>query len=126
MKFLWTTLSVSNLERSLQFYQSVVGLPLQRRMDPPGMAMAFLGTGDTALELIEDRRHPQVDLRNPVSLGFEVPDLDATLQDFRARGITIDAGPLQPNPGVKFFYVRDPDGMNVQFVEQIPSSPGLR
>jgi lactoylglutathione lyase len=119
MKFLWTTLSVNDFDKSLKFYQDIVGLPLQRRMDPPGMKLAFLGEGDTALELIWDSKRHQVDLRTPVSIGFKVPDLNAALAEVQAKGVKIDSGPFQPNPGIKFFYVRDPDGMNVQFVEEI-------
>lgn len=118
MKFLWTTLSVSDFEKSLQFYQEVVGLPLKRRMDPPGMKLAFLGEGETALELIHDSKRPNVDLRSPVSLGFKVANLKAAEVELAAKGVKIDAGPFQPNPSIQFFYVRDPDGMNVQFVEE--------
>jgi len=119
MRFLWTTLSVSDFDKSLRFYQEVVGLPLKRRMDPPGMKIAFLGEGETALELIYDSKEPQVDLRSPVSLGFKVASLKATQAELVAKGIKIDAGPFQPNPAIQFFFVRDPDGMNVQFVEEI-------
>ena len=106
VKFLWTTLSVSDFDKSLKFYQEVIGIPLKHRMDPPGMHLAFLGEGETAVEL-----------KSPIFLGFKVDSLAETLADFKARGVKIDAGPFKPNPNVQFFYVRDP-GMNVQFVEE--------
>ncbi|HBE76529.1 MAG TPA: glyoxalase, partial [Firmicutes bacterium] len=28
-------------------------------------------------------------------------------------------GPFQPNPHIKFFFVKDPDGFSVQFVENM-------
>ncbi len=118
MKFLWTTLNVSDFEKSLKFYKEVAGLPLKRQMDAPGLKIAFLGEGETLVELICDSKNPVVDLRAPVGLGFLVSNLAATLEDFRSRGIQIDSGPFQPNPGIRFFFVRDPDGMSVQFVEQ--------
>jgi lactoylglutathione lyase len=118
MKFLWTTLTVSDFDRSLKFYKEVVGLPLKNRMDPPGMHIAFLGEGETSVELISDSKSPSANLRCPIGLGFKVESLASTLADFQAKGIKIDAGPFQPNPHVQFFYVRDPDGMNVQFVEE--------
>ena len=118
MKFLWTTICVSDFDKSLKFYQEVVGLPLNRLMEPPGMKIAFLGEEDTELELIYNSKRPVVDLKAPVSIGFRVEDLAATLADFQSRGILIEAGPYQPNPHIQFFYVRDPDGMNVQFVEK--------
>ena len=118
MKFLWTTLSVSDFEKSLKFYQEVVGLPLKRQLDPPGMHIAFLGEGDTSLELIYDSRRPEVNLKSPIAIGFKVGNLAAAMDELKAKGIKIDAGPFKPNPHVQFFYVRDPDGMNVQFVEE--------
>jgi len=119
MRFLWTTLTVSDFDASVRFYQQVVGLPLKSQMNPPGMRIAFLGEGDTSVELIFDSKRPRADLTCPVAMGFKVDNLDQTLADFRSRGIAIDAGPFQPHPHVRFFYVRDPDGMNVQFVEEV-------
>jgi len=118
MKFLWTTLPVSDFDKSLSFYQDVVGLPLKGTTDPPGMKLAFLGEGDTQIELIYDSKNLSIKLNSPISIGFKVADLAETLADFKAKGIKIDTGPFKPNPHVQFFYVRDPDGMNVQFVEE--------
>jgi len=118
MKFLWTTLNVSDFDRSLKFYQEVVGLPLKSRMEPPGMKIAFLGEGDTDLELIYESDNPHVNLNCAVSLGFQVENLKRTMADLQAKGVKIDSGPFQPNPHVQFFFIRDPDGMSVQFVQQ--------
>ena len=52
MKFCWSTLTVNNLEESLKFYQEIIGLPIDRRFKAgPGVEIAFLGDGETKLEL---------------------------------------------------------------------------
>jgi len=35
------------------------------------------------------------------------------------KGIEIKTGPVQPNPHIKYFIVQDPNGIKVQFAEQI-------
>jgi len=53
MDFSWTTIRVNDMEQSLTFYQEIVQLPLQRRSNLEGdMELAFLGAGETKVELI--------------------------------------------------------------------------
>ena len=53
MKFCWTTIMVKNMEESLQFYQNIIGLEINRRFKAdPNVELAFLGDGDTKVELI--------------------------------------------------------------------------
>lgn len=111
MKFLWTTLYVNDLDRSLSFYRDFLKLPLLRRMEAP-MKIAFLGEGDTAIELIEGAACPA----ESISLGFAVSDLEdlhASLQDKHALSEII-----RPNAQVGFFFLTDPDGYRIQLVEQ--------
>ena len=118
MKFLWTTISVTDYEKSLDFWTRVVGLSVHRTMTPPGMKIAFLGQGETQVELIEDSQKDQVTVTKDVGLGFEVEDLDRAAQRFRGLGCEV-RGPFQPNPAIRFFYVSDPDGWQVQFVQNL-------
>lgn len=36
----------------------------------------------------------------------------------KEKGFEIHSGPFAPNPVTRFFFVQDPDGLLVQFVEQ--------
>lgn len=120
MKFCWTTITVSDLEASLAFYTDLVGLSLDRRMKPsPDMEIAFLGSGETKVELVRNAAGPAVRIGDGVSIGFEVESLEAMGQRLKARGVAIHSGPFQPNPHVRFLYVLDPDGLKVQFVESL-------
>lgn len=41
------------------------------------------------------------------------------LDFLKDKGIEIQAGPFQPNPYIKFIYILDPNGLKIQFVENI-------
>jgi lactoylglutathione lyase len=116
MKFLWCTIHVRDIEASLKFYQDIVGLPVTRRFSEPGAELAFLGDGDTKLELIEGKGKPHSG--GGVSIGFPVDDLEEKMAFVDKRGIPVHSGPFAPSPRTRFFFVADPDGMLVQFVEQ--------
>lgn len=120
MKFCWTTINVKDMEQSLQFYQEIIGLNLNRKMKAgPGMELAFLGTGETQVELIWNSKAGAVSFGSDISLGFEVDSLDKTIEFLKIRNIPIHSGPFQPNPSVKFIHVLDPNGLRIQFVENI-------
>ena len=41
------------------------------------------------------------------------------LDFLKEREIEPSSGPFQPNPHIKFFFIEDPDGYSVQFVENL-------
>lgn len=120
MKFCWSTIKVKNMEESIRFYKEIVGLPLNKRFGAgPGVEIAFLGEGETQLELMSNEANKEVNIGQDISLGFEVNSLDEMMVLVKERGSNIHSGPFQPNPHVKFFYVMDPNGLKIQFVENI-------
>ena len=118
MKFLWTTLTVSDLNRSLAFYRDALGLPVISTMSNPQVEIAFLGAGETQLELIQRKPAGVVTPTSDVSLGFEVGPLEAHIATLAAKGVPVDSGPFAPGPHIRFYYVKDPDGFEIQFVER--------
>jgi len=120
MKFCWCTLMVKNMEESLKFYQETVGLTVDRRFKAgPGTEIVFLGDGETKVELICNDASKEVSMGHDISLGFEINSVDEMMASLKEKGITIHSGPFQPNPHVKFFYMTDPNGLKIQFVENI-------
>ncbi|MPN46473.1 hypothetical protein SDC9_194059 [bioreactor metagenome] len=117
MAFLWTTITVKNMEESLRFYQEIVGLPLSRRAGGPGMEIIFLGEGETKVELIYNEKTTDVNVGPDISLGFKVDSLDEKIAFLEGRGVKIHSGPFVPNPQTKFFFILDPNGLKIQFVE---------
>lgn len=118
MKFCWTTITVNDMDESLNFYKDVVGLNLNHRFGAgPGIDIAFLGNGETKIELICYKDKEKSQIGQDISVGFAVESLDEKLASLKEMGIPIHSGPFQPNPGTRFFFVQDPNGLKVQFVE---------
>jgi len=120
MKFCWCTITVNDMEDSLKFYHEIVGLSVSRRFTAgPGIEISFLRDGETEIELICDTTHKAPGNVEGISLGFEVDSVEETIKFIKEKGLEVDSGPYQPNPNVKFFFVKDPNGVRIQFVENI-------
>lgn len=111
MAFVHVTLHVSDLERSVGFYQKL-GLSVTARIDNGHGGIAFLGDGPTKVELIGDGKGP-VDYGN-ISIGFTSPDAENLAKSLDEKFV----GPISPNPKTVFFFVRDPDGFSVQIMQE--------
>jgi lactoylglutathione lyase len=114
MAFLWCTVHVKDLDKSVKFYEDVAGLTVSRRFSGGHGDIVFMGDGETMLELMGGGAGAQ---GQDISIGFAVDDLDKTAM-LGEKGVTIHSGPFAPAPGVRFLFVQDPDGLLVQLVEQ--------
>jgi lactoylglutathione lyase len=138
--------TVDDLERSLAFYQGVLGLELlgrQERDDPdlgrivghPGarIRMAFLrprGAAEPVLELLEfvaprgAPLDPATNHPGAVHLTFTVRDLRRTHRDLTSRGVPFLSAPVQIETGVNrgawSVYLLDPDGVRVALFQPPP------
>ena len=120
MKFVWTTINVGDMEASLGFYRDFLGLKLNRRSSPAeGIELAFLGEGETQVELFCRKGADIPDFGNSISLGFQVESLDAVIRELDFRGWPVVDGPFQPGPGIRFLFIRDPDGLRIQLAEML-------
>lgn len=117
MKFVHSTLYVRDMEVSLRFYREIVGLEVVRRFPAgPGREIAFLGDGETKIELICDGAHKQINAGTDISWGFEVDSIGELIEFVKSKGVEIHSGPFKPNPNTEFIYILDPDGMKIQFI----------
>lgn len=120
MNFCWCTITVDNMDDSLKFYQEIVGLSISRRFSAgAGVEISFLGEGETKVELIFNPNQKINGKAEGISLGFEVESVDEMIKFIKEKGLEVDSGPFQPNPHIKFFHVKDPNGVNIQFVENM-------
>jgi len=120
MKYCWTTITVRDMQKSLSFYRDLLGLSLDRTMKPnPEMEIAFLGDGETKVELIYHAAKQDIKFGADISLGFVVDSIDDFSRVLAGKGIPIHSGPFQPNPSIRFIYIQDPDGLKIQLVENI-------
>lgn len=119
-RYVWTTINVRDMEASLSFYRDVLELAVVRRFFPrEGVEITFLGHGETQVELVSNAAGEPVHAKN-ISLGFQVDTLEGMMARLEAVGIPVKRGPMEPNPGIRFFYAEDPDGLEIQFVELRP------
>jgi lactoylglutathione lyase len=120
MKYCWTTVNVTDMQKSLAFYEGLLGLKPTRRVQPgPGRDIVFLGEGETQVELICDASNPSPSFGRDISMGFVVDSLESFSGILKKHGITVHSGPFQPNPSIRFMYILDPDGVKIQLVENI-------
>ena len=118
MKFRHVTLSVKDLEASLRFYQDIVGLEITRRFSSGvDSEIAFVGSGDTEVELISRANRKIAEPGKGITMGFETESLDDTIALLREKGYETSGEITSPNPSVSFFFAKDPDGYNVQFLK---------
>ncbi len=125
-KLLHTRMRVSDMERTIAFYQDVLGLEvLERKVSPRGSHLAFLAVPNSE-ELIELCSFPtsgpvtvQEDL---VHLAFEVDNLDATIEELEAKGVPITDGPTRTSSGSRFIFIDAPDGYEVELIERPPGT----
>ncbi len=119
MKFCWATISVRDMGESLEFYQNIVGLEVSERLTPgEDKEVIFLGKDETKVELLFNPEYPRAESPQGIFLGFQVESLDRQLEFVKEHGIEVSAGPYQPVPQVRFFFVKDPNGVSIQFVEK--------
>ena len=126
MRMLHTMLRVGNLDKSLAFYQDVLGMKLLRKNDYPDgkFTLAFVGYGDeadhTVLELTHNWDTESYDLGNGYGhIAIEVEDAYAACDAVRAKGgkVTREAGPMMHGSTVIAF-VEDPDGYKIEFIQK--------
>jgi len=123
---LHTMLRVGDLDRSIDFYTSVLGMKLLRRKDYPDgkFTLAFVGYGDeadhTVLELTHNWDTKAYDRGNGFGhLAIGGPDAYKACQDVKNKGgkVTREAGPMKHGTTVIAF-VEDPDGYKIEFIQR--------
>jgi lactoylglutathione lyase len=132
MRILHTMLRVGNLDRSIDFYTSVLGMRVLRRKDYPDgkFTLAFVGYQDEAdgavLELTHNWDTDNYDLGNAYGhIALEVDDAYAACEQVKARGgkVVREAGPMKHGSTVIAF-VEDPDGYKIEFIQRGSQSAG--
>lgn len=120
MKFYHCNHSVTDLEKSIEFYKVQFGLNVQREISAYGgdLRLAFLGSGesDFLLELTWYRNHP-----HPYDLGekefhvaFSTNQYEDCISKHKEAGIMV-----QEDPENRLYFVTDPDGYLIEIVEKL-------
>lgn len=119
-KYLHTRFRVSDMDKSISFYQDVLGMEvIEQKNSPRGSKLVFLKFPDMDCELElcsfpdSGSVHVPEDL---VHLAFEVDDLEACIEKLNAAGVPITEGPLETSNGTKFIFTEDPDKYEIELM----------
>ena len=141
-----TGFTVSDIERSIEFYRDVLGLQLHRRQqgtaaylstitgfDGVTLEIALLQTPDGSgmLELLQYVSHPApatdraTNRPGNAHLCFKVADVHQACAELRQRGVHLISAPVEITAGVNKgafgIYLRDPDGFTIELFQPAPT-----
>ena len=132
MRILHTMLRVGDLQRSIDFYTTVLGMTLLRTSDNPEYkyTLAFLGYGSNPehaeLELTYNHGVHSYEMGTAYGhLAISAEDIYAACDKVRAAGgdITREPGPVKGGTSVIAF-VTDPDGYKIELIERAEHAAG--
>jgi catechol 2,3-dioxygenase-like lactoylglutathione lyase family enzyme len=101
------TVFVPNVQQSVEFYQSLFGMPILTRQDPG----INLSTGQGFYGIYPAQGGATTGSINHVCVGMENVDADAVLKQLVDRGIKAN---IRLRGDTKELYFTDPDGIRVQ------------
>jgi glyoxylase I family protein len=121
-------LKVTDMERSLHFYQHVLGLDLLRASDPgkEGGRSACLSAGAQKLDLFSRPDFVSADRDQPVGMDhlclcLEAASIQEVITDLQQSEVEIFWGPVERH-GSTSVYVYDPDGVHVELRLEAPAT----
>lgn len=125
-------LSVSDLDRSMEFYRDVMGLEVIRVLEcdvesplgkvvglnPCKARIAHLQRGEVMLELFEYQNPRGEEIKKSrtqadhgyIHIGFTSTDTRADYERLRSHGVEFISEPVEFRPGVWIVYFHGPDG----------------
>ena len=128
-------ITVTDLDRAVEFYRDVLGLDVLDRFSVSGEAFAtgvdvegatgrfaHLDAGDARVELVEyepegeDRTGGELNQPGTKHLGLSVDDLDAVYDELPEDVETLSE-PQTTESGASILFVRDPEGTLVELLE---------
>ncbi len=125
MKYLHTMVRVSDVDASLDFYCTKLGLEEVRRTESPQgrFTLIFLaapGQPEAQIELTYNW-DPEVygEGRNFGHLAYEVDDIYAACERLMAAGVTINRPPRDG----RMAFVRSPDNISIELLQAGPAKP---
>ena len=115
---------VGNIQASLHFYQTLLGLSkIEERQASTGI-MHRLRFGSSDVKLIDPTTRPGT---GPVGIGaqcgfryltFVITNLDEVCQRLEAEKVEFTRAKTEISPGTRIAMVKDPDGNIVEFVQR--------
>jgi lactoylglutathione lyase len=119
----YTMVVVSDMEKSVQFYRDLLGIPL--KFQSPDWTEFQTGTTTLALHGggVATKGPPAGDPSKQAghcSIGFNVENVDKTYEELQAKGIRFVMPPTQrEGEAIRLAVCIDPDGLPISFAQLI-------
>ncbi|MFL0974166.1 VOC family protein [Vibrio parahaemolyticus] len=124
-KMIHTMIRVRDLDRSLQFYRDALELEIKDQYVFDGFSLTYLANEETGFELELTHNHDQSE---PYTHGSGYGHLAVSVDDIeqahkRIKSLGIEAGDIkafdhQQKHLATFFFVTDPDGYKIEFLQR--------
>ena len=122
MKLLHTRMRVNDLERTVKFYEEILGLRVGRRhTSPRGAQLAFIRTpnSDEEIELCQLPDSPSVQVQpDLMHLAFEVEDLGKFAAEIAKKGQKLSDGPTKTSSGSVIGFLDAPEGYEIELIQR--------
>ncbi|HVZ10554.1 VOC family protein [Rhodopila sp.] len=116
-----------------RFFETMFGAEVRRGTYPPGtlypgQMRVLIQAGGQKILVAPAHPHdpmtpaPAFPYYGIEHIGFTVPDLDAAIVELRAKGADVAIGPLTRDAGTYLAFIRGPEGIMVELVQDRSSS----
>ena len=125
-------LTVADLDRSIEFYRDVLGLPLAHTVPSRHAAFFWIGAPGAAMLGLWSIHSSPLFMRLHIAFRVTLPQLETSVQALHAAGLTPrngGHGPAIEEPVVLTWmpaasvYFDDPDGHSLEYICMLPDPP---
>ncbi|HNY20590.1 MAG TPA: VOC family protein [Treponemataceae bacterium] len=120
MKMKSVVIRTSDIQKSLDFYEKILGFSFDSMISAaPGKQIAFLSDKESgaSLELLHNEKG-KATAAGGVSLTFVVDQIGETEKYLTSKGVRIIAEPRTIKAGKKIMTAVDPNGVELDFIEE--------
>ena len=123
MKFSHTMIRVKDIDKSLRFYQEIMGLKLLRTMELKDATLYFVSDERECctIELTYNHTLPEGGYRHGNYFGhlaFDTEDMNKFSEALSQNGLKFTRPPFEIKSGTTIAFLEDPDGTTIEVIER--------
>ena len=123
LKFDHITITVSNLEKSIEFYRDILNMKVLGKLEQEAATFVYLEfeSGEILKLFKFDEEGKSYDYKPDKDIGIKhfglrVNDVDKVTENLKEKGIEFTLEPLSTD-GVRLAFFKDPDGISIEIIE---------